>query len=64
MPLDQPDVTPEAIEAFAHAVGAYYRQNQGRGHRCTVDAYLRVNRYHYFFAYPDDYANTYLGLAG
>jgi hypothetical protein len=26
-----------------------------------VDAYLRVSRYHYFFAYPDDYADTYLG---
>ena len=46
---------------LSYAIGAYYRQNQGRGHRCTVDAYLRVNRYHYFFAYRDDYANTYLG---
>ena len=61
MPLDRPDVTPEAIGTFTNAIGAYYRQNQGRGHRCTVDAYLRVNRYHYFFAYPDDYADTYLG---
>jgi hypothetical protein len=61
MPVEPPDVSPEAIHAFAHAIGAYYRQNQGRGHRCTVDAYLRVDRYHYFFAYPDDYANTYLG---
>jgi hypothetical protein len=60
-PLDQPDVSPESIAAFAHAIGAYYRQNQGRGHRCTVDAYLRVNRFHYFFAYPDEYADTYLG---
>jgi len=61
MPLDQPDVSEDAVSAFGHAIGAYYRQNQGRGHRCTVDAYLRVNRYHYFFAYPDDYADTYLG---
>jgi hypothetical protein len=61
LPLKQPDVSPEAINVFAQAIGAYYRQNQGRGHRCTVDAYLRVNRYHYFFAYPDDYADTYLG---
>ncbi len=61
MPLAQPDVSPEAIASFAQDIGAYYRQNQGRGHRCTVDAYLRVNRVHYFFAYPDDYADTYLG---
>lgn len=61
LPLEQPNVLHDAIAGFAHAIGAYYRQNQGRGHRCTVDAYLRVNRYHYFFAYPDDYADTYLG---
>ena len=43
------------------AISAYFRQTQGRGHRCTVDPYLRVQRYHYFCVYPDDYANTYLG---
>jgi len=61
MPQKDPDVSPEAIERLREAISAYFRQTQGRGHRCTVDAYLRVNRYHYFFAYPDDYANTYLG---
>ncbi|MSO37800.1 MAG: hypothetical protein EXQ69_06050 [Acidimicrobiia bacterium] len=61
MPLAQPDVTPEGIERFRTAISAYFRNNEGRGHHCTVDAYLRVNRYHYFFAYPDDYADTYLG---
>lgn len=61
MPRSQPNVTPQAIERFREAISAYFRQSQGRGHRCTVDAYLRVRRYHYFFAYPDDYANTYLG---
>jgi hypothetical protein len=61
MPQLQPDVSPEAIARFRGAISAYFRQAQGRGHRCTVDSYLRVERYHYFFAYPDDYANTYLG---
>ena len=61
MPQRHPDVSPEAIERFREAIAAYFRQTQGRGHRCTVDPYLRVQRYHYFFAYPDDYANTYLG---
>jgi hypothetical protein len=61
MPHRQPDVSPVAIEEFRDAISAYFRQNEGRGHRCTVDAYLRVNRYHYFFAYPDNYADTYLG---
>ncbi len=61
MPPEQPNVTQEAINRFANAIGAYYRQTQGRGHRCTADAYLRVNKYHYFFVHPDDYADTYLG---
>lgn len=61
MPLKQPDVSPEGIGRFRDAISAYFRQTQGRGHHSTVDAYLRVNRYHYFFAYPDDYADTYLG---
>lgn len=61
MPQVQPNVAPEAIERFAEAISAYFRQTQGRGHRCTVDAYLRAHRLHYFFVYPDDYANTYLG---
>lgn len=61
MPQSSPDVTPEAIERFRNAISAYFRQNEGRGHRCTVDSYLRADRYHYFFAYPDNYADTYLG---
>jgi hypothetical protein len=61
MPQVQPDVSPEGIADFSSAISAYFRQNEGRGHRCTVDAYLRVNRYHYFFAYPDNYADTYMG---
>lgn len=61
MPQRHPNVSPEAIERFRGAISAFFRQAQGRGHRCTIDSYLRVQRYHYFFAYPDDYANTYLG---
>ncbi len=61
MPRRHPDVSPEAIERFRDAISAYFRQAQGRGHQCTVDPYLRVQRYHYFFAYPDNYASTYLG---
>lgn len=61
MPPRQPDVTQTSLDEFRDAISAYFRQNEGRGHRCTVDSYLRVNRYHYFFAYPDNYADTYLG---
>jgi hypothetical protein len=60
LPTTQPDVSESGIAGFRDAVSAYYRK-EGRGQNCTVDAYLRVNRLHYFFAYPDDYADTYLG---
>lgn len=61
MPQTQPIVTPDAIGRFKNAISAYFRQNEGRGHRCTVDNYRRMDRHHYFFAYPDNYADTYLG---
>jgi hypothetical protein len=61
MPRKQPDVSSGALTNFRKAIAAYYKKNQGRGDPCTVDPYLRGNRYHYFFVYPDDYADTYLG---
>jgi hypothetical protein len=61
MPRVNPNKSAESIAEFQTALAAYYRSTQGRGHRCTVDHYLRTERYHYFFAYPDDYANTYVG---
>ncbi|MCC7083665.1 MAG: hypothetical protein IT427_01510 [Pirellulales bacterium] len=61
MPQHAPNKTATAIASFQNALAAYYRSTQGRGHRCTVDHYLRNDRLHYFFAYPDDYANTYVG---
>jgi hypothetical protein len=61
MPRQLPELSSNALDEFRNAISAYFRQNEGRGHRCTVDTYLRVNRYHYFFAYPDNYADTYLG---
>jgi hypothetical protein len=61
MPRKLPDVSEKATRGLADALSEYYRENQGRGHRCTVETYLRAGRQHYFFAYPDDYADTYIG---
>lgn len=60
MPRRQPDVSEAGIATFKDAISAYYKR-EGRGHKTTVDPYLRVNRYHYFFAYPDGYADTFMG---
>ncbi|MCA9031513.1 MAG: hypothetical protein KDA66_11940 [Planctomycetaceae bacterium] len=50
MPNVTPNVAPDAIERFQNAISAYFRQNEGRGHCCTVDPYLRLDRYHYLAA--------------
>jgi hypothetical protein len=61
MPQVAPNKSAAEIAEFQNAIAAYYRSTQGRGHRCTIDHYLRNDKLHYFFAYPDDYANTYVG---
>lgn len=58
MPKKQPDTSAVAVKELGDAVGAYYRENQGRGKWCEADHYLRAGRYHYFFAYPKDYTDT------
>ena len=61
LPKKEPACSSDDISNFADALSEYYRDTQGRGHRCTVETYLRGGRQHYFFAYPDDYADTYIG---
>ena len=61
IPKKQPDVGPTALEELANAVAAYYWERQGRGSPCRAEAYLRVDRYHYLFVYPKDYADTFTG---
>jgi hypothetical protein len=61
IPRKEPDVLPEAMKELADAVSAYYRENQGRGRNCRAEPYLRAGRYHYFFVYPQDYTDTFIG---
>jgi len=61
IPKKQPDLAPAAVTELERSISAYYRERQGRGRRCHVDKYLRVDRYHYFFAYPQDYTDTFVG---
>jgi hypothetical protein len=61
IPKKEPNVSSEALKELADAVSAYYRENQGRGRHCWVETYLRANRYHYFFVYPQDYTDTFIG---
>lgn len=61
LPKKMTNTSEQASRAFADALSEYYRTEQGRGHRCTMETYLRGGRRHYFFAYPDDYPDTYIG---
>jgi hypothetical protein len=58
---DVPQVEPRddsaACDELADAVGAYFRQSEGRGYSSTVEVYKRGEA-HYFFAYPEDYGRT------
>ena len=58
---DVPQVEPRddaaACNELADAIGAYFRQSEGRGYSCIVEVYKR-GRAHYFFAYPEDYGRT------
>jgi hypothetical protein len=61
MPPVAPDVSPAARDVLSRTLSAYYDREQGRGRRCTVEYYRRGEHDHYLFAYPDDYAETYVG---
>jgi hypothetical protein len=61
LPRQAADTSAEAVRALGRALSDFYQREQGRGHRCTVETYLRGERYHYYFAYPDDYADVYVG---
>jgi hypothetical protein len=57
VPQAEPRDDPAACRELADAVGAYFRQNEGRGYSSTVEVYKRGEA-HYFFAYPEDYGRT------
>lgn len=61
IPKKKPDLRPEALAELANAVAAYFWEHQGRGRPCQQDTYLRGGRLHYFFVYPKDHTDTFIG---
>lgn len=61
MPKKRPDVSQESLAQLAAAIKSYFQENQGRGENCEVDTYFRGRRRNYFFAYPQDYVDTFIG---
>lgn len=56
-----PDSCPQALKKLGCRIGTYLQDEQGRGHRCTVEYYRRGESDHYFFCYPDDYTEVEVG---
>ncbi|HUW09468.1 MAG TPA: hypothetical protein VM537_07030 [Anaerolineae bacterium] len=61
MPRDDPDLSLQARAELELSLSALYDKRQGRGRRCRMEPYLRAGRYHYIFAYLDDYVSTFVG---
>ncbi len=57
LPCLPPQVEEEDIQALAKAISSYFFHKEGRGKNCTVEPYRR-NQKEYFFAYPEDFAQS------
>lgn len=62
IPAKEPDTSAAKIQEFQVALSAFFREAQARGRHCQVQHYVRANGADYFFAYLDDYADTYVTL--
>jgi len=61
LPKMMPDTSPLTLARFAADISRYYREEQGRGEHCQVEHFLQNGHIDYFFAYPSDYLDTFLG---
>lgn len=57
LPHLQPHVEPEDTDSLAQAISEFFHNKEGRGRNCKVEVFRRYNR-EYFFAYPEDYAQS------
>ena len=57
LPSLPPHVDDSDIDALARAISKYFYTKQGRGKNCKVEPYRRNDK-EYFFAYPEDYAQS------
>lgn len=57
LPHLPPHVEDEDKERLAQAISHYFHTREGRGRNCKVDIFRRHAK-EYFFAYPEDYAQS------
>lgn len=56
LPRLPPHVAPEDTDRLAQAISHFFRK-EGRGRNCKVEVFRRRHK-EYFFAYPEDYAQS------
>jgi hypothetical protein len=59
----EPRDDADALAKLGEALAAYFRLKEGRGRECLVDVYRRDTKL-YYFAFPEDYAQTALEYTG
>jgi hypothetical protein len=59
----EPRDDADALAKLGEALAAYFRLKEGRGRECLVDVYRRGTKL-YYFAFPEDYAQTALEYTG
>jgi hypothetical protein len=57
LPNTPPHVEDDDIKSLADAISDFFYFQQGRGKNCKVEPYRR-NQKEYFFAYPEDFAQS------
>ena len=57
LPSVPPHVDDVDIQQLADAISAFFHKTEGRGKNCKVEPYRRYEK-EYFFAYPEDYAQS------
>ncbi len=62
IPAKAPKTRPAKIRELETAFAAFIYETQTRGRHCQIEHYRRASGADYFFAYLDDYADTYVTL--
>ncbi len=57
LPHLQPHVEEEDTQRLAKAISDHFHTKEGRGRNCKVEVFRRYDK-EYFFAYPEDYAQS------
>lgn len=57
LPMLADGIENNAIDALSKAISVYFREQESRGKHCKIETYSRNNK-EYFFAYPEDYAQS------